>query len=88
MPLRELQKLEFFGVGEIKYKASRIDEQTGYVEFVDVSQNIALPDKSKTDLAKMLKAGVPMQQQRCNLLDPVQVVVDKSVIKQGDENAE
>lgn len=90
MPLRVRQKLEQFGSGEIFYTTSRVDEQTGLCESVQVSQNIALPPKQKTDLSLMLKAGVPMQQVRCNLLDPVVVSgsVESVESKQGDEDAE
>ena len=92
MPLRCFQKLEVFGAGEIFYEVSQIDEQSGYTRKVRVSQNIALPDKKKTDLFLMLKNGINLQQVKCNLLDPVQVVADKvdsveSVTdKQGDDD--
>ena len=71
MPMRERQKLEMFGAGDIIYQREEINPDTGYSRKVDVSQCVKLPDPVKTNLAKMIKAGVSLERVNCELLDPV-----------------
>lgn len=70
MPLRCRQKLEQFGCGDILYQRDEVNPDTGYSRKVDYSQCVKLPDQSKTDLAKMLKAGVSLERVNCELLNP------------------
>ena len=71
MPLREFQKLESFATGDIVYQVDEVNLETGYSCKVDVSQCAKLPDASMTNLSKMVRAGVGLQQVNCEVLDPV-----------------
>lgn len=71
MPMRERQKLEMFGAGDIVYQRDEVNPDTGYSRKVDSSQCVKLPDQGKTNLANMIKAGVQLERVNCELLNPV-----------------
>lgn len=87
MPLREFQKLEFFSTGDIVYQVEEVNPETGYSRTVDVSQCRKLPDSSMTDLAKMIKAGVNLQQVNCEVIDPVGTIHLSSGKEEKKEDA-
>lgn len=87
MPLREFQKLESFATGDIVYQVEEVNSETGYSRKVDVSQCAKLPDASMTNLAKMIKAGVGLQQVNCEVIDPVGTINLSSAQEEKKEDA-
>lgn len=59
-----------FRAGKIVISYLRTNEQTGMSERFEQSQNDRLPSTDMTDLASLLKAGVPLEDVSCKLLNP------------------
>lgn len=59
---RQLPSLETF------FESFSVDDETGRASIEHVSDFVSLPDPDSYDLQKMLKAGVPLQETRTNIL--------------------
>lgn len=71
-------------------ESPKIDSETGRASFVRSSDFDVLPDKEDYDLEKMIKAGVPLQETRTNVMRPdVSGLVDAldkdHIFKESDE---
>lgn len=71
-------------------ESPKIDSETGRASFVRSSDFDVLPDKDDYDLEKMIKAGVPLQQTRTNVLRPdveglVDALDEKDIFQQSKD---
>lgn len=71
MGMRLLQSMRPAGrAGQIKYIQVHSNPDTGACERVEVEQCAVLPDAKQTDLGLLIKAGVPLEQVNCKLINP------------------
>lgn len=71
-------------------ESPKIDPETGRASFVRSSDFDVLPDKDDYDLERMIKAGVPLQETRTNVLRPdvdgfVEALDEKDIFEQPKE---
>lgn len=69
--IRQIKSIPCVSVSlETFVESPEIDSETGRASFVRSSDFDVLPDKEDYDLDKMIKAGVPLQETRTNVLRP------------------
>lgn len=76
--IRQIKPIPCVSVSlETFVESPKIDPETGRASFVRTSDFDVLPEKEDYDLERMMKAGVPLQDTRTNVLRPdVEGLVD------------